>query len=66
MAALRRLRAQVAAADVAAARQLPPLLFETDMDAGHFAASGAGDRLRARAKKLAFLLHTVGDGQQQR
>jgi protease II len=32
------------------------LLLVTDMEAGHFAASGAGERLRQRAEKAAFII----------
>jgi hypothetical protein len=36
------------------------LLIKTDLEAGHFAASGAGERLRQRAEKAAFLIHVLG------
>ena len=34
----------------------PPLLLLTDMDSGHFAASGASSRLEDRARKLSFAM----------
>lgn len=60
VAALRHLRRQVAAAD--AACRLPPLLFITDMEAGHFACSGASGRLAERARKMAFLITAIAGG----
>lgn len=36
------------------------VLLQTDMAAGHFAASGAGERLRQRAEKVAFLVRALG------
>ncbi|GBF89255.1 oligopeptidase B [Raphidocelis subcapitata] len=36
------------------------LLLVTDMEAGHFAASGAGERLRQRAEKAAFIITALG------
>lgn len=47
-------------AKAAAVTALPPLLFLTDMQAGHFASSGASDRLEQWAQKVAFLLHALG------
>lgn len=38
----------------------PALVLVTDMDAGHFACSGAGGRLWERARKLAFLSRALG------
>ncbi|KIZ07341.1 oligopeptidase B [Monoraphidium neglectum] len=38
------------------------ILMKTDMAAGHFAASGAGERLRQRAEKAAFLVDALGLG----
>jgi protease II len=37
-----------------------PLLLMTDLEAGHFAASGASSRLEERAMKVAFLLANLG------
>lgn len=39
-----------------------PLLFLTDLQAGHFAASGASSRLEKRAMKVAFLLSVLEQG----
>jgi protease II len=39
---------------------LQPLLLVTDLEAGHFAASGASSRLEERATKVAFLLANIG------
>jgi hypothetical protein len=36
-----------------------PLLLLTDLEAGHFAASGASSRLQEKAVKVAFLLHNL-------
>jgi protease II len=38
---------------------LPLLALKVDLEAGHFAASGAGARLRQRALKSAFLVHSL-------
>lgn len=43
-----------------AALLLPPLLLLTDLEAGHFAASGASDRLQQKALKMAFLMRCLG------
>jgi len=39
------------------------LLLKVDLDAGHFAASGAGERLRQRAEKAAFIIRALGLGE---
>ncbi len=39
---------------------LPPLLLMTDLEAGHFAASGASDRLKQKALKMAFIMRSLG------
>jgi hypothetical protein len=36
------------------------ILLLVDMAAGHFAASGAGERLRQRAEKVAFIIDALG------
>jgi len=39
-----------------------PVVFMTDMFAGHFSASAASSRLHERAQKVAFILHNLLPG----
>jgi oligopeptidase B len=39
-----------------------PLVLRTNMDAGHFGASGRYDELKERAEEFAFLLTCFGRG----